>query len=103
MRDKMIEYIKKQDVIDELMDYASRWFAYDPYNKIVAIIFQDVELTIKGIPSTELRHASTLDIVRCKECKHWWSDGGAIMFCEQTDFPTDADDFCSYGERKESE
>lgn len=39
-------------------------------------------------------------VVQCKECKHWVSDGGAIMFCEQTDIPTDDDDFCSYGERK---
>ena len=50
----MIEYIEKRDVIDELMDYASRWFAYDPYNKIVARIFQDIELIIKGIPSTDV-------------------------------------------------
>lgn len=49
----MIEYIEKRDVIDELMDYASRWFAYDPYNKMVARIFQDIEFIIKGIPSTD--------------------------------------------------
>jgi len=41
------------------------------------------------------------EIVRCKACKHWLSDGGAIMFCEHTDIPTDADDFCSWGERSE--
>lgn len=50
----MIEYIEKRHVIDELMDYASKWFAYDPYNKIVARIFQDIELIIKGIPSTDV-------------------------------------------------
>ena len=50
------------------------------------------------------------DIVRCKECKwygneqkkiyecctYWAQDGGVLV-------PTKADDFCSYGERKESE
>jgi len=46
-------------------------------------------------------NAPSIDIVRCKECKHWFSDGGAIMFCEQTDLPTDADDYCSWGERSE--
>ena len=44
--------------------------------------------------------APSIDIVRCKECKHWVSDGGAIMFCEHTDVPTDANDYCSYGERE---
>ena len=43
------------------------------------------------------------ELVRCKECKHWtkWSDGE--MFCGRLDggIGTDADDYCSYGERKE--
>jgi hypothetical protein len=37
-------------------------------------------------------------IVRCKDCKHWRSDGGALMLCEHTDIPTDACDFYSWGE-----
>ena len=48
----------------------------------------------------EVMQLPTIDLVRCNECKHWRSDGGAIMFCEHTDFPTNADDFCSYGERE---
>lgn len=47
----------------------------------------------------------SIDIVRCKGCKHWgkWSDGE--MFCGHFDggIGSDADDFCSYGERKEGE
>lgn len=38
--------------------------------------------------------------VRCGECKHWISDGGAIMFCENTDLPTNKSDYCSWGERR---
>ena len=46
------------------------------------------------------RLAPYIDIVRCKECKFWknthlcatWSAFGTIE--------TDADDFCSYGERE---
>ena len=49
--------------------------------------------------------APTIDIVFCKECKHFcggdacniWFDG--IGFWETVN----PDDFCSYGERKESE
>ena len=29
----------------------------------------------------DIYSAPSIDIVRCKECKHWFSDGGAIMFC----------------------
>lgn len=38
------------------------------------------------------------DLVRCGECKHNVSDGGAIMVCEHTDIPTEDDHFCGYGE-----
>ena len=54
----------------------------------------------------QIDDAPSIDIVRCKECKFWrayetWSE------CERwTDDPyetakTNADDFCSYGERRE--
>lgn len=44
--------------------------------------------------------APSIDIVRCSECKYNVSDGGAIMFCEHTDMPTEDNDFCSYGKHK---
>ena len=49
------------------------------------------------------------EVVRCKECKHW---GGVIYGgrCKQWSAPlagvthfTSADDFCSYGERKDND
>ena len=50
-----------------------------------------------------LKSSPSIDIVRCKECKHWhkWSDGE--MFCGHFDggIGSDADDYCSYGERRE--
>ena len=49
----------------------------------------------------------TIDIVRCKECR-WWlknltedDEDEAYLHCPIED--GSADDFCSYGERKESE
>ena len=52
--------------------------------------------------------APTIDIVRCKECK-WWvvamdenNTDEDYLKCNMDKW-TDADDFCSYGERKESE
>ena len=43
------------------------------------------------------------ELVMCKECKHWhkWSDWE--MFCGHFDggIGSDADDYCSYGERED--
>lgn len=41
-------------------------------------------------------------LVRCKDCKHYISDGGALMMCEVHDgLLAYEDDYCSYGERIE--
>ena len=42
------------------------------------------------------------ELVRCKECKYWWETTGANYGdCEHFALDTIADDFCSYGERRE--
>lgn len=53
----------------------------------------------------ELPSADAVEVVRCKDCK-WWKDNigyYSVSFCpwdEDIGVP-DADDFCSYGERRE--
>ena len=47
-----------------------------------------------------LNDAPSIDIVSCKECKYWVSDGGALMICDIHKDPTVPDHFCSYGERE---
>lgn len=42
-----------------------------------------------------------VEVVRCKDCIHYESDGGALMVCSDTGVVVDDDDFCSYGERRE--
>ena len=54
----------------------------------------------------EIYDAPTIDIVRCKECKYWIDncdeDDDLFRECRWRDEEaTDADDFCSYGERSE--
>ena len=52
--------------------------------------------------------ADVAPVVRCKECKHWNSVHERIehmecdVFCGAygRGYPTNADDFCSYGERR---
>ena len=48
--------------------------------------------------------APSIDIVRCKECK-WAKANGAYQWCGRLDSTAriTADDYCSHGERKESE
>lgn len=55
-----------------------------------------------GIDGAELYEVQKL--VRCKECKHWHSKDN-LTYCDRTDYGYGykADDYCSYGERKESE
>lgn len=55
-----------------------------------------VQMNSKGMPN----FSTAEPIIRCKECKYWTSDGGALMGCGLTEFVTSSDDFCSYGEPK---
>lgn len=51
-----------------------------------------------------LGEASTIDIVRCKECKqykHYSSVFGESLECHLLCVKTKENDFCSYGERIE--
>lgn len=47
--------------------------------------------------------APSIDIVRCKECRHWRTREDETRCCVR-EYATEcwrADDYCSYGERKE--
>ena len=54
----------------------------------------------------DIKHAPSIDIVRCKECK-WQSvindeeEGTSYYMCGIWAMPTDEDVFCSYGKRRE--
>ena len=53
------------------------------------------------IYSEDIDNAPSIDIVRCKECKHWHKKG-ELTYCDKIDYGYGykADDFCSCGERK---
>lgn len=42
-------------------------------------------------------------IVNCCGCTHWESDGGSMMVCDLWDAPMNDFDYCSYGERGDTE
>lgn len=61
-----------------------------------------------AIPIERFDSAPTIDIVRCRECKHKyqepWNNGVAVEGeCEIWHNATLDDDYCSYGERGENE
>ena len=80
------EYVKAVMINDRLMQG----------NAEINLYMQQVETQVKAMPS--------IDIVRCKECK-WAKANGTYQWCGRLDSTAriTADDFCSYGERKESE
>ena len=61
------------------------------------------------IHKTEINNAPTIDavpVVRCKDCKCWteWANGTGSCSRFALDWiGTDADDFCSMGERKDND
>ena len=72
----------------------SRWIDADATRDL---LIRSISLT-NGI-DTALREAPSIDLVRCKECR-WYKDFDGCFFSTAEVEP---DDFCSYGERKESE
>ena len=62
------------------------------------------------VDAFQIANASTVDaveVVRCRDCKHWHK---GTLFCDYMPYGEAqehvnwyADDFCSYGERKDNE
>ena len=54
-----------------------------------------------------IKYAPTIDavpVVRCKDCKYLHeADFKYVQHCVLNEHQVDADDFCSYGERKDGE
>ena len=80
------EYVKAVMINDRLMQGNAEFNLYA----------QQVEIQINAMPS--------IDIVRCKECKHnpWNTDADYTCIWDDdfADREQTPDDFCSYGERE---
>ena len=79
------EYIKAVMLNDRLMQGNAEYELWK----------QKVDAQVKAMPS--------IDIIRCRECKHWkWIEWAKEYRCtlRNTAFNARADDFCSYGERE---
>ena len=86
----MTEYIKREDAIKAL----DKGLWGKDWDKALA------EAIISDIPS-----ADVAEVVRCKECRNYRTrdDGTTCCVREFAIEGWNADDFCSYGERKDNE
>jgi plasmid maintenance system killer protein len=86
----MSDYIKREDAIAKFITNGSATvYGIDRCKAIIS--------RLQLVPS-----ADVIEVVRCMDCKHYISDGGALMICEITEMNTNDCDYCSYGERAEA-
>lgn len=78
----MSRYIDTKWLEDNAKEYSLGYYDYDEY----------------AVPLSAVEDAPTIEIIRCQECKYW-SEKACHKFLAT--HPSDADDFCSYGERRE--
>ena len=81
--------------------------AHGVWNKQLAEIFktadvEDIRMCLHKILGA-VSQAPSIEIVRCKDCKYWVSDGGALMICDIHKDPTVPNHYCSYGEEDKDE
>ena len=80
---------------------------YIELGKVKERVFNaDMSMTETEALYKSLDNLPTIDIVRCKDCKHWheWENGTGS--CHRSDIMwvgSDYDDFCSFAERMESD
>lgn len=85
-----MKYLSKEDVELLLADYASTCLFEG--NMKIGAMFMSARRDIDKLQS--------VDIVRCSECKHSLPNGKCTEFADRDVCPS-ANDFCSYGERKD--
>lgn len=82
---RMSDLIRRQDTIDRIQGTG---YAEQIKNNLLFIIW--------ALPS-----ADAVEVVRCKDCKHWYSDADTGMACEFTNMSQPEDGYCNWGERRE--
>lgn len=97
----MSEYIERKAVINKINEIPAYFDSGD--------IKYGIELAIQAIKDTPA--ADVVEVVRCKDCKRWFAKRtkrnkqliGYCMRMDGNEYRVNADDFCSYGERKDEE
>ena len=85
----MNDLIDRQAAIDAL----NKLKIYRPLDSDRYVI-SDCLNKIVNLPSAQPK------IIRCKDCKHWYSDADTGMSCEFTNMFQPEDGFCNWAERR---
>lgn len=91
--------VKENEKMDDLI---SRQAAIDEAYAVIVddAVYDVVQVeTLEGLPT-----ADAVEVVRCKNCRYWQDNNNGYPHEECRwghDETPDADDYCSYGERKE--
>ncbi len=59
-------------------------------------IYDEIKERLDATPTVD-----AVEVVRCKDCKHWYSDADTGMACEFTNMGQPKDGFCNWAERRE--
>ena len=89
----MSKYIPLEGAKVSVMNTKAVWAVgtAEPYQKTIDVM-------------KALDNLTTIDIVRCKDCKHWDKYKAIdVGCCLRIDYDTSTNDYCSYGERKDNE
>lgn len=90
----MSEYIERKAVINKINEIPAHFDSGD--------IRYGIELAIQTIKDTPT--ADVVEVVRCKDCQYYVAEYCTRDIKSRTNmFYMRADDFCSYGERKDEE
>lgn len=73
------------------------------YEEAVCYVGSDEDIEALDMAIREMTILGNSGIVNCCGCTHWESDGGSMMVCDLWDAPMNDFDYCSYGERGDTE
>ena len=81
----------------------SRYIDADKVLKELHLNHKDVIYIDKNECAKRIEKIQSIDIVRCKECKHYLNNSGLCKHWSKLygSVLTKADDYCSYGERED--
>ena len=84
----MDDLISRQAAIDAIRASTSK---YTGFMEMEMYTDDDAVEAIEALPSAQP------EIIRCKDCKWWY---GRVTLCDKHGYLTNADDYCSRGEKR---
>ena len=116
----MSDYIKREDAIEAILNLTMSEGrvpvdtvthvikdvpSVDLPTKVIATVEFDGD-KLQDIVNNTLSRNDIVQVVRCKDCRYWRSDGECIMhsnYALNIIYGVNENDYCSYGERKDGE